>query len=282
LEQDIGAQLFERTTRTCKLTSAGLAFYHEVAPIVKNLRDAYGRASDVAAGRSGQLHMSALPSLAFGLLTEVLSEYRQLYPGIRIHVREELNVACIESVKRGEVELGVGSELNGDPEVQFMPLFQDHLVLVAPAAHPVFAEPMTWQRLDDHPVIILAYGSAEQALKMHRPGRSPDIEVSYMGTAVSMVRSGMGVTILPSSALTGVNMEGLRWVAMPGHSCRRTIGVLFRKRATLSPMASLFVDLLGRAVPTDRQIRRVPRPRHTGPRLSPRAPAAGDPRKAAA
>ncbi|WP_459615645.1 LysR family transcriptional regulator [Bordetella sp. 2513F-2] len=260
LELDIGIQLFERTTRTCRLTPAGQAFYREIVPILNDLREAYARMSDLAAGRTGQLQLSALPSLAFGLLTEVLGDFKQRYPGLRILMREELNVDLIESVKRGEVELGIGSELNGDPEVGFMPLFLDHLVIVAPVGHPVFDEPVTWQQVEAHPLIILALGSAERALRINRPSLVPAIEVAYMGTAVSMVRSGMGITILPSSALKGVNMDGLRATAMPGRGCRRKIGVLYRKRATLSPVASHFVELLGQAVPTDRGIRKVARP----------------------
>ncbi|OZI29942.1 hypothetical protein CAL29_17790 [Bordetella genomosp. 10] len=255
LEDDIGIHLFERTTRTCRLTAAGQSFYREVAPILKSLRDVYARITDVGAGVAGQLQLSALPSLAFGLLTEVLGQFRSRYPGVRVLLREELNVAVIEAVKRGDVELGVGSELSGDPEVEFKPLFRDQLVAVAPIGHPVFDGPVSWQKLESHPLITLAQGSSDRALRQNRPSLVPALEVAYMGTAVSMVRNGLGVTILPSSGLKGVNMADLRAEALPGRACRRTIGVLFRKRAALSPMALAFTQLLEQIAPVDRGIR---------------------------
>ncbi|CAM4112574.1 LysR family transcriptional regulator [Bordetella muralis] len=250
LEHDLGLQLFERTTRSCRLTPAGATFHREIAPILHDLRQAYGRAIDVGAGRSGQLLLSALPSLSFGLLTEVLGRFNQDYPNVRIRMREELNVAVIESVKRGEVELGVGSELNGDPELGFMQLFHDDLVVVAPVQHAIFDEPLKWHRVGDYPLIMLAMGSADRAILANRPGITPAIEVAYMGTAVSMVRNGMGITILPSSALKGVDMEGLQAQALPGKDCRRTIGVLYRKRAPLSTIAHAFVHLLQKSAAT--------------------------------
>lgn len=260
LEEDVGIALFERTTRSCRLTSPGHVFYRDVTPILKDLKEAYGRISDVGSGVAGQLQLSALPSLAFGLLTEVLASFRARYPGMRVFMREELNVAVIDAVKRGEVELGVGSELNGDPELEFTPLFRDHLVVVAPVGHEILAEPLTWKRLESYPLIMLALGSADRALRLNRPELVPTIEVAYMGTAVSMVRSGLGLTIIPSSGLKGVNMNDLRAVALPGRACRRTIGVLHRKRATLSPMATAFIELLSQAAPMDRGIRRLPVP----------------------
>ena len=250
LERDLGLQLFERTTRSCRLTPAGATFHSEVTPILRELRQVYSRAIDVGAGRKGQLLLSALPSLSFGLLTEVLGRFNQNHPDVRIRMREELNIALIESVKRGEVELGVGSELSGDPELGFMHLFHDDLVVVAPARHAIFDEPLKWSRVGDYSLIMLAMGSADRALLTNRPGITPAIEVAYMGTAVSMVRNGMGITILPSSALKGVDMEGLQAQPLPGRDCRRTIGVLYRKRATLSTVAHAFVRLLKSAAAT--------------------------------
>jgi len=270
LENDLGMSLFERTTRSCRLTIAGQAFLNEMLPILHDMEMAYGRACETGAGRQGQLLLSALPSLSFGLLTEVFSTFHQQYPGIRIMMREELNMPLIETVKRGDVEIGVGSDLTGDPEVGFMPLFFDQLMVVAPREHAIFKKPMRWSSVEGHPLIMLAMGSAERALQQNRPDVSPAFEVTFMSTAVSMVRHGMGVTILPSSALKGVNMDGLRAAVISGRDCQRTVGILFRKRASLSNAAKAFIKLLGSAVPTDPGIKKVTRPRRksTGPAVA--------------
>jgi len=249
LEHDLGMQLFERTTRSCRLTLAGASFYKEVEPILQNLQDAYYNAAETGAGRRGKLALAALPSLAFGFLTEVLGSFHKAHPGVRILMKEELNVSLIGSVKSGEVELGVGCQLTADPEVAFTPLFNDQLMVVAPAGHPVLRRPVRWESLQGHPLIMLALGSAERALQHNKLEIAPTFEVAYMGTAVGMVRHGMGVTVIPSSALDGLNMEGLHWAPMPGEYGRRRIGVLYRRRASLSAAARSFIDLLSASVP---------------------------------
>jgi DNA-binding transcriptional LysR family regulator len=261
LESDLGMSLFERTTRSCRLTIAGQTFLHEMLPILQDMEMAYGRARETGAGRQGQLLLSALPSLSFGLLTGVLSTFHQQHPHIRIMMREELNMPLIETVKRGDVEIGIGSDLTGDPEVGFTPLFFDRLMVVAPRQHVIFKKPMQWSSVEGHPLIMLAMGSAERALQHNRPNISPAFEVAYMSTAVNMVRHGMGITILPSSALKGVNMDGLRAALIPGRDCQRTVGILFRKRATLSTSANTFIKLLSSAVPTDTGIKKFTRQR---------------------
>jgi LysR family carnitine catabolism transcriptional activator len=251
LEHDLGMPLFERTTRSCALTPAGLTLFRDVEPVLHDLQEAYHHAKETGAGRRGCLSMAAIPSLAFGIITEVLGGFHKVYPDVRIQMREELNMSVIKAVKQNEVELGIGCQLNADSEVAFMPLFHDVLMMFAAKDHPAWNAPVTWQTIEEYPLILLGLGSAERALQQCNPGLAAAFEVAHMGTAMGMARHGMGITVLPSSGLDGLNTEGLRWTPMPGEMGRRCIGVLHRKRKTLSASALAFIDMLRAAVPAD-------------------------------
>jgi DNA-binding transcriptional LysR family regulator len=251
LEHDLGMPLFERTTRTCHMTSAGASLYQEIHPVLHNLEEVYHHAKEISAGRRGRLSIAAVPSLAFGIITEVLGKFHRLYPGVRIQMREELNVSVVKAVNQNEVELGVACMFVDDSEVTFTPLFKDRLMVVTPGGHPAMLAPLTWQSMEEYPLILLGSGSAEHALQQSKSNVTPAFEVTHMGTAVAMVRHGMGITVIPSSALAALNMEGLQCAPMPGDLGRRNIGVLHRSRKSLSAAALAFIDLLRSTAPVD-------------------------------
>jgi LysR family carnitine catabolism transcriptional activator len=190
-----------------------------------------------------------VPSVAVGVIAKALGDYHRLYPGVRIHMREDLNEAIINAVKQNEVELGVACQLNKDPEVAFEPLFSDRLVVVAPVDHPVMKRRIAWQTVGQYPIILMAFGSAERALRLNNINVTPSFEVANMGTAVAMVRHGMGIAVIPNSALDGLHMEGLRQAPLPGPLSWRSLGVLRRSGRPLSTAALSFIEVLRAAVP---------------------------------
>ncbi|MBC7600628.1 MAG: LysR family transcriptional regulator [Polaromonas sp.] len=257
LEHDLGMQLFERTTRSCHLTAAGISFYEEVHTVLQDLESVYQHARDISAGRRGKLAIAAVASLAFGILTEAVGVFHRQYPEVRILMKEALNAGVISAVKQGDVELGVAGVLSGDSGLEFMPLFSDRLMVVTPLHHPAIQGKISWETIGKHPLILLGSGSAERALQISKVAVKPAFEVAHMATAIAMVRNGMGITILPGSALTGLNVEGLHYEAMPGELARRELGVLYRSRKSLGPAALAFIEVLKATVPSDPAILRI-------------------------
>ena len=78
--------------------------------------------------------------------------------------------------------------------------------------------------------------------------REPDYEVSNMVTALSMVRAGLGVTVLPRMVLDELNMKGLHAGRINDPRPARIIGIITRIDRPLSPAAAAYVDLLFAAV----------------------------------
>jgi LysR family carnitine catabolism transcriptional activator len=257
LERDLEMQLFQRTTRTCHLTQAGAAFYTEIHTVLQDLEGAYQHARDLSGGRRGKLAITAIASMAFGVVTEAVGTFHRLYPDVRIQMQEALNVGVIEAVKLGKVELGIAGALSGDPELEFVPLFSDRLMVVTPIGHPAVQGKLSWQTIGKHPLILLVSGSAERALQLSDVMVTPAFEVSHMATAVAMVRNGLGITVLPGSALGGLNMKGLHFEPMPGAVGKRELGVLYRRKKALGPSARAFIEVLRAVIPSDTAIKKI-------------------------
>ncbi len=87
LEEALGVQLFHRTTRQVKLTTAGSSFYEQTAPLVTMVRDATRSLPEQTDVPSGTLRLTAPPDLGFTLLPELLARFCARYPDVRVDVR---------------------------------------------------------------------------------------------------------------------------------------------------------------------------------------------------
>ncbi len=244
LESDIEVTLFDRTTRRCVLTDAGLTFYEEIKGALGHLEEAYQYIKDVGKGSRGKLSLAALPSLAAGIVTSKLGEFHRAHPSVRISLSERKNDQILEAVRRGEVELGVGSMWQSDTELSFKPLFTDHLMFVAPEGHPLVDMKPHWNCADKFDLILINAGPTEHALKTSGVTRPAAYEVEHLATALAMVRHGMGISILPSSVIPTLNMDGLVCMPILGQMATRQIGLILKNGTRPSTPVRAFMELL--------------------------------------
>jgi DNA-binding transcriptional LysR family regulator len=244
LELDVGVMLFERTTRKCRPTVAGQAFYEQVKGALDNLEAAYVQLKEVGAGSRGNLSMAALPSLSSGIITTKLAEFQRSHPGVRVSLRERKHDQVLTAVRNGEVEFGIGSMLKADPDLTFEPLFTDQLMIVVPAGHPLTAMRYNWMSLEKYNLVLLTAGPAEHALKVSNVQARQVLEVEQAATALAMVRHGMGVTVLPSSIVPALNVDGLVLLPVPGKLAIRQLGLIRKAGMSLGAPARAFAESL--------------------------------------
>jgi DNA-binding transcriptional LysR family regulator len=86
LESRLGIRLFDRTTRSLKLTDAGARFYREVGPLLEGIDDAAGAASGSAAVVRGRLRINVDPFFARLMLAPRLAELSRRYPELELEL----------------------------------------------------------------------------------------------------------------------------------------------------------------------------------------------------
>jgi LysR family carnitine catabolism transcriptional activator len=244
LEGSLGATLFDRTTRRCVPTDAAQSFYDKLKQPLSQIERAWDHAQDVGRGVSGRLRLAALPSMASGSITRKLAEFRRSRPDIYITLVERRHDQQLAAVLRGDVEFGITSMSNLHPEITFQSLYVDRLMIVVPSGHPLADVKVTWEALNMYPLILVSSGQAEDAMRAEGVRIVPVCDVEQAVTALSMVRSGMGITVLSSSILPDLDMSGLAYLPIHGSSVYRTIGIIRRRDTRLSKVALSFVRTL--------------------------------------
>jgi len=248
LEETLGLTLFERSARGAQPTEAGLALAQSFGRVLEELDQVVAGVREQAARRAGTVRLAVLPSVAATLLPEALSRLRSAHPGIRVLVQDAVARRVGEQVKAGEAELGIGILAGPDAELMAEPLFEDALVAVLPPGHGLSAEAeLSLPALAREPLVLTDPGSSLRALAERAFAEAelvlrPAYEATYMSTAVALVRAGLGIGILPATALDLRLEPRLETRPIAAAAMRRRIVLLRRRGGGLSPAAEALME----------------------------------------
>jgi LysR family carnitine catabolism transcriptional activator len=202
--------------------------------------------------RKSAISIAALPSLAVGMVGQVLSEFRTQFPEVRIRLYEDHNGAIIEKVSEGEVDFAVCASCDTTERLLFEELFRERMTAVVAAGNPLAGKrSLQWKDLVNHPLILTNAQSntnlqVRLAFEQNGITKSPDFEVLNMFTAITFARMGLGVTIMPDTFLHEANMTNLVCVPLGRPVPQRSIGICRIRGKSLSPSASRLWQMLHR------------------------------------
>jgi LysR family transcriptional regulator, transcription activator of glutamate synthase operon len=218
LERELGVVLVERSNRTSGLTEAGASLLTRAERILLAVQDASHEMAAHAGLRTGSVRIGcALQTLLEGRLPALLAPFHSSRPGIRILFHEVHTRQVLELLQRGEVDLGlvhlgrVDRTLVGaraaSPGLSLVHLCSEPLVLIVGPGHPLAARSaIPFEDLRDEMLIAFRPGATVRkmvALAARRCGFAPKIAFSTanIGTVRAFVSAGLGVAIVPSTAL---------------------------------------------------------------------------------
>lgn len=209
LEETLGVQLLERTTRKVLLSPAG----ERIAARARGVLDAVGglleEAEAVRAPFTGVLRLGVIPTVAPYLLPTVLGLFHRRYPRMDLQVHEEQTATLLEGLAGGRLDLLLLAVPLGVPGVTELPVFDEDFVLLAPREHPLAGRrDIPREELRGLQLLLLDEGHClrDQALDICREaGRTAGADVTTtaagLSTLVQLVAGGLGVTLLPRTAL---------------------------------------------------------------------------------
>jgi DNA-binding transcriptional LysR family regulator len=207
LERELGARLFERTSRRVRLTPAGAAFL----PAARQCLDAAERAvAEVAAAVGevrGRLAVGLIPTVAAVDVPAALRDFRQRYPHVRISLRVGASEDLVEQVRQGALDVAfLGLPTTARPEgVATHELARDRLVAVVPPGHPLAGQPaVDLRRLSSEVFVDLPAGTAgraqsDQAFSAAGLDRDVAFEVTTADFIAQLIRQDLGVAMVPSA-----------------------------------------------------------------------------------
>lgn len=251
LEAQVGARLFERTTRSVSLTAAGQAFMEYANDILQQTQRAIQTVQDISALRHGEVSVAALPSLTAGLVPELFARFHALHPQVRLSVTETLSSGAFEQVREGKVDFALTAANPRHEDLTYEPLTQDHFILLCAHGHPLaeetgeiaLSQTLAWPHVSMPPAASVRQyvdrALADQGLRF-----LPAFEVHHIATIGALVAQGLGVSALPETAAELISHRGLHIRALAPPGIRRPLGLVRRKHPGLSPAADTMRQMI--------------------------------------
>ncbi len=187
---------------------------------------------------SGPLRLGVIPTIGPFLLPRLMPALRAAFPGLRLYLREDLTARLVERLAANRLDallVALPCDCGGG---ETLSLARDEFLAALPAGHPLAAqEQVPLAALARERLLLLEDGHClrEQALAVCglHAGRQDAFAATSLHTLVQMVAGGLGVTLLPRSAIAGGVTAGAELVLRPlaGAGAWRTLGLVWRNGA---------------------------------------------------
>jgi LysR family hydrogen peroxide-inducible transcriptional activator len=209
LEEALGVTLVERTTRKVLLSPAGERLAVRARAVLEEVAALMEEAEAVRAPFTGALRLGVIPTVAPYLLPTVLNLVHERYPDLDLQVHEEQTANLLDGLTTGRLDLLLLAVPLGVPGVTELPLFDEDFVLVTPLGHELGGrQGIPREALRALNLLLLDEGHClrDQALDICREAGRDDVPVTTtaagLSTLVQLVAGGLGVTLLPRTAVT--------------------------------------------------------------------------------
>lgn len=205
LETMLSTRLLVRQPHNVVLTQSGLQIVGHARSMLAGLRAIQQCAQQAGNAHAGKIRLASFPSAFSTLLPPLLRKFRRLYPDIELITLEGTDHEVESWLTSATADIGV--VLNPAPERLCFPLGEDAWLAVVPSAHPLARErrPVALDALFRLP-FILATGGCDvnaQSLAQQSGLALADVRatVSDWQTALTLVREGTGVALMPASVI---------------------------------------------------------------------------------
>jgi LysR family transcriptional regulator, hydrogen peroxide-inducible genes activator len=240
LEDALGTRLAERDRQTVLMTPIGLEVARRAREILAATQDLVEIATASLQPMTGLLRLGVIPTIAPFLLPPSLQLLRELYPALRLALREDLTTNLLSRLDSGQLDLALIALPVDTANLRVEPLFDDDLWIVGRKGDPqlkaraVNVTPALTDRL-----LLLEEGHCLREHALVACGASTHritagVEATSLLTLVQMVESGLGVGLVPEMAVRSHLTDSPHLIARPmaKPSPTRTIALVARRSTT--------------------------------------------------
>lgn len=205
LERELGAELFDRSSRVATLTTAGkAALEHARAALAaaEAVGQAVGEVTDLIRGR---LDVGMVIGCTVTPLFDALATFHRAHPGVEISLQEANSDRMVEQVRANTLDIALVGLAGGTPDgLDALTVISERLVAAVPHGHPVAGGPLALRDLVEHPLVCLPPGTGlrsvfDQACAAQelRPGIA--LQASAPDAIADLAARGLGVALLSES-----------------------------------------------------------------------------------
>lgn len=263
IEQDLGVVLFDRAGGDVRLTDAGRVYIDAGKTILDTERRMQNRFSDLAAYKTGTLTVGIAPTRCQYLMPEIVKRFSKKYPGMRLVIEERFLGSLIEDAEHGAFDLCVATLPVDESKFEYELMMQEELVLAVPKTSALNTLLQKEQKRDNaHAFPVVDIRTVDGADYISLTDTQPTqilmnrfceeykfavrIAVSCMSieTQFSMVKSGIGVALIPSSIAKYVDADSVAFYSVAQETPDRKMAVIYRKGQYLSEAARALKEIM--------------------------------------
>jgi LysR family hydrogen peroxide-inducible transcriptional activator len=240
LERELGAVLVDRSAG--RLTEEGAVVVARARRVQNELDALTADVASVGDEVAGRVRMGVIGTTGRWLVPPLLGAVTTRYPRVRMAVLEGNTTTLLPQLLAGALDLVVVNLPVDDPDVATDGLFEEDLVLVSPAGHPLaHRDSVDVADLADHDLLLPPPGISirvelDRAAGAAGVALSAKAELDGLRLIASLAFEGFGAAVLPASAVPG--RGGGAWRQAPIHHLgRRRVGMARRRRGLPSAPA---------------------------------------------
>lgn len=250
LEEDLGAKLFLRTTRSTQLTRAGQLFLEHVARIFAAIDQARECVRAVANGFHGQLRVVLSDCSARSQLPTLLAQWRQEEPEIEIRLFEAPLSQQIKGLQDDLYDVGFSLTDEVGDGIVARPLWREPLVVALPTRHPLLAyKRIPLEVLAEYPLVLCDPQACEGHARLvdrllWRLEQKPTLieRVSSFDLMMALVSAGLALALTGASHVVASNDSGVTARPLAGPTPMATTYVLYPQGEPSQALAR-FIEL---------------------------------------
>jgi LysR family hydrogen peroxide-inducible transcriptional activator len=208
LEQELGIRIFERGKTEVLVTPIG----EEVIAQARRALDEAARVKTIARRATdpleGPLRLGVIHTVAPYLLPALVFELKKAAPRMPLDIEENLTANLDQMLNSGLIDVAIVSTPYDSPGIEITPLYSEAFRVIVPARHPwARRKSIRPDELPAQDLLLLNVGHCfrDQILdachEFARPA-TPGKQGNSLETIRNMVASGMGISVLPATALT--------------------------------------------------------------------------------
>lgn len=227
LEEELGARLFERTTRSVALTEAGQYLLQQVSELSIALERVATNTHRIHRGDGGSITVGYSGSAAYDVVPRIVRRFAGRHPHVTVDITGELGSRRqVEAIEDGSLMVGFVRDVELPAGIESARIHSEDLVLLLPDDHPLTrAAEVSVEDLRGESIISF-HRTTKIAQAVEGTCRREGFEPRVVARAkesfalACMVAAGLGVALSPSSA-QHLRLEGLAVRELPRGSTER-------------------------------------------------------------
>lgn len=256
VERQLGARLFDRTTRAVQLTEAGKRLAVVAESVLRQLDDATAEVDAIGQLTRQQLRIAATPLVSSHLLPQVLARFRESHGDVQVQLVDTHLENVQALVESGSVDLGLGFFFKVASGLVRRQLAEFPLMRVSPAnTAPETIGRASWASLrsaqlitlpTENPIQRVIDAHLEKLGLMHEDVRP----VSFLATQISMVEAGFGSAVMPTFAIAACRRHQVRLDVLGSPQVKLGFYRVARRGAAETDAMKAFGEAFARHLPS--------------------------------